>query len=159
MITKIYRPTVVTLVALATTIAAIAGTAGYILGRAPMLGQFVPVHFTDQGVPDRWLPISLTLVLLPVWIQLVLAAVFGSIGTLLLYRVPRADDVPDLACRFVENADGAGPFGAKGAGEGSLIPVSPAVANALARLTGVRLRELPLTPERVWRALRGRGPG
>src|SRR5207244_4494964 len=58
-------------------------------------------------------------------------------GTLLLYRVPRADDVPDLACRFVENADGAGPFGAKGAGEGSLILVSPAVANALARLTGV----------------------
>ena len=78
-------------------------------------------------------------------------------GTLLLYRVPRADDVPDLACRFVENADGAGPFGAKGAGEGSLVPVSPAVANALARLTGVRLRELPLTPERVWRALRARG--
>jgi CO/xanthine dehydrogenase Mo-binding subunit len=45
---------------------------------------------------------------------------------------------------------------AKGAGEGSLIPVSPAVGNALARLTGVRLRELPLTPERVWRALRAR---
>jgi CO/xanthine dehydrogenase Mo-binding subunit len=77
-------------------------------------------------------------------------------GTLLLYRVPRADDVPALECRFVENADGAGPFGAKGAGEGSLVPVSPAVANALARLTGVRLRDLPLTPERVWRALRAR---
>jgi CO/xanthine dehydrogenase Mo-binding subunit len=80
-------------------------------------------------------------------------------GTLLAYRVPRADDAPaELECRFVENADGAGPFGAKGAGEGSLIPVSPAVANALARLTGVRLRELPLTPERVWRALRARSP-
>jgi CO/xanthine dehydrogenase Mo-binding subunit len=78
-------------------------------------------------------------------------------GTLLLYRVPRADDVPAvLECRFVENADGSGPFGAKGAGEGSLVPVSPAVANALSRLTGVRLRELPLTPERVWRALRAR---
>jgi CO/xanthine dehydrogenase Mo-binding subunit len=78
-------------------------------------------------------------------------------GTLLIYRVPRADDVPAaLECRFVENADGSGPFGAKGAGEGSLIPVSPAVSNALARLTGVRLRELPLTPERVWRALRAR---
>src|SRR5207247_8032987 len=64
-------------------------------------------------------------------------------GTLLVYRVPRAEDVPDIACRFVENADGCGPFGAKGAGEGSLIPVSPAIANALARLTGVRLRELP----------------
>jgi len=80
-------------------------------------------------------------------------------GTLLVYRVPRADDAPaELECRFVENADGSGPFGAKGAGEGSLIPVSPAVANALARLTGVRLRDLPLTPERVWRALRARSP-
>src|SRR5439155_14902485 len=81
-------------------------------------------------------------------------------GTLVDYRVPRAGDAPArLACRFVENGDGPGPFGAKGAGEGSLVPVSPAVGNALARLTGVRLRELPLTPERVWRALRSRPRG
>ena len=78
-------------------------------------------------------------------------------GNLVDYRVARAEDVPGrLGCQFVENADGAGPFGAKGAGEGSLVPVSPAVGNALARLTGLRLRELPLTPERVWRALRSR---
>jgi CO/xanthine dehydrogenase Mo-binding subunit/aerobic-type carbon monoxide dehydrogenase small subunit (CoxS/CutS family) len=78
-------------------------------------------------------------------------------GSLLDYRVPRADDAPArLRCRFVENADGPGPFGAKGAGEGSLVPVSPAVGNALARLTGLRFRDLPLTPERVWRALRQR---
>jgi CO/xanthine dehydrogenase Mo-binding subunit/aerobic-type carbon monoxide dehydrogenase small subunit (CoxS/CutS family) len=78
-------------------------------------------------------------------------------GSLLDYRVPRADDAPPrLRCRFVENADGPGPFGAKGAGEGSLVPVSPAVGNALARLTGLRFRDLPLTPERVWRALRQR---
>jgi CO/xanthine dehydrogenase Mo-binding subunit len=78
-------------------------------------------------------------------------------GTLLDYRVPRADDMPArMACGFVENADGPGPFGAKGAGEGSLVPVSPAVGNALACLTGLRFRELPLTPERVWRALRER---
>ena len=75
------------------------------------------------------------------------------------YRVPRAEDLPPaLECHFVENADGAGPFGAKGAGEGSLVPVSPAIGNALTRLTGVRLRELPLTPERVWRALRAGRP-
>ena len=77
-------------------------------------------------------------------------------GNLADYRVPRAGDLPArLSCQFVENADGAGPFGAKGAGEGSLVPVSPAVASALARLTGVRFTDLPLTPERVWRALRG----
>jgi len=73
------------------------------------------------------------------------------------YRVPRAGDLPPhLETLFVENGDGAGPFGAKGVGEGGLIPVSPAVGNALARLTGVRMRELPMTPERVWRALRAR---
>jgi CO/xanthine dehydrogenase Mo-binding subunit/aerobic-type carbon monoxide dehydrogenase small subunit (CoxS/CutS family) len=80
-------------------------------------------------------------------------------ANLVSYRVPRAEDVPPrLESLFVENGDGAGPFGAKGVGEGSLIPVSPAIANALARLTGVRLHELPLTPERVWRALRDRRP-
>jgi CO/xanthine dehydrogenase Mo-binding subunit len=78
-------------------------------------------------------------------------------GDLLGYRVPRASDVPArLVTEFVENGDGPGPFGAKGVGEGGLIPVSPAVGNALARLTGIRMRELPLTPERVWRALRER---
>ena len=80
-------------------------------------------------------------------------------GSLLDYRIPRAHDAPlRLRCRFVENADGPGPFGAKGAGEGSLVPVSPAVGNALARLTGIRFRDLPLTPERVWRALRQHDP-
>jgi len=80
-------------------------------------------------------------------------------GNLADYRVPRAGDLPArLACHFVENADGAGPFGAKGAGEGSLIPVSPAVANALAHLTGIRITDLPLTPERVWRALHTSDP-
>jgi CO/xanthine dehydrogenase Mo-binding subunit len=78
-------------------------------------------------------------------------------GNLVDYRVPRAEDLPNrIRCLFVENGDGAGPFGAKGAGEGSIIPVSPAIGNALTRLTGVRFHELPLTPERVWRGLRAR---
>ena len=86
MTRKIYRPTVLTLLGVALTIAAIAGTAGFILGRVAVLGPFVPVRFTVQGVPDRWLPVSFGLVMLPVWIQLTLAAVFGSIATLLLHR-------------------------------------------------------------------------
>jgi CO/xanthine dehydrogenase Mo-binding subunit len=46
------------------------------------------------------------------------------------------------------------PFGAKGVGESSTMPLSPAIANALDDAVGVRLTELPLTPEAVFRALR-----
>ncbi|MDP3766654.1 MAG: molybdopterin-dependent oxidoreductase, partial [Dehalococcoidia bacterium] len=79
------------------------------------------------------------------------------------YRVPLFTDLPeDFTAILVENGDGPGPYGAKGMGEGGIVGVSPAVANALARATGVRVRDLPLTPERVWRALRekpgGEGP-
>jgi uncharacterized membrane protein len=88
---KIYRPTVLTLLGAAATIAVIAGTAGFILGRAPLLGQFIPVRFDVTGAPDRWVASSYSLILLPVWIQLTLAVVFGTIGSLLLYRTnPRA---------------------------------------------------------------------
>src|SRR4051794_7387941 len=83
---KIYRPTVLTLLAVATTVAVISGTAGFILGRAPLLGQFIPVRFDSTGAPDRWVAFSYSVVLLPVWIQLALAVIFGTIGTLLLYR-------------------------------------------------------------------------
>jgi len=71
------------------------------------------------------------------------------------YRVPRFGDLPaHFASVLIENRDGPGPYGAKGMGESGIVSVAPAVGNALYRATGARVRELPLTPERVWRALR-----
>jgi CO/xanthine dehydrogenase Mo-binding subunit len=73
------------------------------------------------------------------------------------YRLPAFVDLPDeLRSILVEHGDGPGPFGAKGLGEGGTFCVAPAVGNAVARATGVRIHDLPLTPEKVWRALRGR---
>jgi uncharacterized membrane protein len=84
---------VLTLLGVATTIAVIAGTAGFIVGRAPLLGPFIPVRFDATGAPDRWVAFSYSLILLPVWIQLTLAVVFGAIGGLLLYRThPRSPE-------------------------------------------------------------------
>ena len=73
--------------------------------------------------------------------------------SLLEYRVPTTRDVPDeMTCVIVENADGPGPFGAKGCGEGGLAAVAGAIATALAD-AGVPMTALPLTPERVWRRI------
>ena len=73
------------------------------------------------------------------------------------YRVPTFSDVPDeFHTVLVENGDGPGPYGVRGMGEGGLLSVAPSVTNAIARATGVRIRDLPLTPERVWRALKQR---
>ena len=73
--------------------------------------------------------------------------------TLLDYRVPSFEDLPDeMTCVIVENGDGPGPYGAKGCGEGALAAVPAAIVNALAD-AGVPMSELPLTPERVWRRI------
>jgi CO/xanthine dehydrogenase Mo-binding subunit len=72
---------------------------------------------------------------------------------LLDYRVPRVADLPaSMRTIVVENGDGPGPYGAKGCGEGALAAVPAAIACAVAD-AGVRVNELPLTPERVWRAI------
>jgi CO/xanthine dehydrogenase Mo-binding subunit len=72
------------------------------------------------------------------------------------YRIPLAKDVPPVEVFLVEQADPYGPFGAKGIGEISTNGTAPAIANAIAHATGVRLYQLPMTPERVWRALQNR---
>jgi CO/xanthine dehydrogenase Mo-binding subunit len=62
----------------------------------------------------------------------------------------------ELSTLMVENGDGPGPYGAKGAGESGILAISPAVAAAVRDVAGVVIRELPLTPERVWHALQER---
>ncbi|TMB53003.1 MAG: xanthine dehydrogenase family protein [Chloroflexi bacterium] len=70
------------------------------------------------------------------------------------YRIPTSMDLPmRMESDAIENADGPGPYGAKGMSEGALLPVAPAVAAAVCDATGVAVRELPLSPERVWKAL------
>jgi CO/xanthine dehydrogenase Mo-binding subunit len=71
------------------------------------------------------------------------------------YRIPTSMDLPlRMESDAIENADGPGPYGAKGMSEGALLPVAPAVAAAVRDATGVSIRDLPLSPERVWRALK-----
>jgi CO/xanthine dehydrogenase Mo-binding subunit len=70
------------------------------------------------------------------------------------YKIPGIHDVPPMLNETVENTQSNGPFGAKGAGEVGTFGVSPAIANAIEDAVGVRLTELPLTPEAVLRAIR-----
>jgi CO/xanthine dehydrogenase Mo-binding subunit len=73
------------------------------------------------------------------------------------YRIPTSMDLPlEMLSATIENGDGPGPYGSKGMSEGALLCVAPAVAAAVQQATGAVIRDLPLTPERVWRALRER---
>ncbi|GAY11488.1 xanthine dehydrogenase family protein molybdopterin-binding subunit [Pseudonocardia sp. N23] len=75
-------------------------------------------------------------------------------GTLLDYQLPSIHDVPDKVTPIiVENPHRTGPFGAKGVGETTIIPLAPAIANAVRDAIGIRLTRLPLTSERILDAL------
>ncbi|MDP2937003.1 MAG: molybdopterin-dependent oxidoreductase, partial [Dehalococcoidia bacterium] len=76
--------------------------------------------------------------------------------TLKDYRMPTAVDIPNIEPHIVESQDHEGPFGAKSAGELPLVPVAGAVANAIYDAVGVRITDLPITPEKVLRALKAR---
>ncbi|MBD2843733.1 xanthine dehydrogenase family protein molybdopterin-binding subunit [Paenibacillus sp. IB182496] len=69
------------------------------------------------------------------------------------YRMPGARDIPNIEIAFLEGEDPNGPLGAKSLGEVALDPVPGAIANAIAHATGKRGYELPLSAERVWRAI------
>lgn len=75
-------------------------------------------------------------------------------GSFLDYAIPTAERVPEIETLIVEVPAPDGPFGAKGIGEAPVVGAPAAVANAVAAAAGTRLYELPMTPPRVWKALR-----
>lgn len=80
-------------------------------------------------------------------------------GRLGPYWIFRSDDVPPMEVFLVQTVEPTGPFGAKAVGEIPIDGVAPAVRNAVADATGVAINSIPLTPERVWRALHGHRGG
>jgi len=73
------------------------------------------------------------------------------------YLIPTIKDAPEIEVIPVGEAEETGPFGAKGVGEIGLVPIAPAITNAIYDATGVRLFEIPATPERVYQALKKGG--
>ena len=70
------------------------------------------------------------------------------------YKIPTALDMPRLDSIIIESNEPNGPYGAKEVGEGAIMPVIPCLLNAIYDATGVRIEELPITPERIMAALR-----
>ena len=81
------------------------------------------------------------------------------VPSMLEYKSPTTFETPEMHVFLVETLDPEGPFGAKEVGQGPLLPVIPAVANAVYDAVGVRIDETPITPEKVLRALEARAEG
>ena len=76
--------------------------------------------------------------------------------TLLDYRMPTALDIPMIDPVIVEKANPGHPFGVRGAGEANIVPALAALANAIHKATGVRFRELPMSPGVVLKGIQGK---
>ncbi len=84
--------------------------------------------------------------------------VYGRTGhlqnaNLLEYKIPSVHEMPHVEPIIIESCDPEGPFGAKEAGEGPLLPILPAVVNAVYDAIGIRYRDLPLTPDVVYEGI------
>jgi 4-hydroxybenzoyl-CoA reductase subunit alpha len=86
-------------------------------------------------------------------------ALVHKFPSMLEYKSPTTLDMPEVFTELVENPDPRGPFGAKEVGQGPLLPVMPAVANAVYDAIGVRIDEVPITPEKILRALDAKAAG
>jgi CO/xanthine dehydrogenase Mo-binding subunit len=82
-----------------------------------------------------------------------------KIPSMLDYKSPTTLEMCDVETYLIEDPDPNGPFGAKEAGQGPLLPVPPAIANAVYDAVGVRVDEVPITPEKVLQALKRKEKG
>ncbi len=82
-----------------------------------------------------------------------------KIPSMLDYKSPTTLDMCEVVTYLIEDPDREGPFGAKEVGQGPLLPVPPAVANAVYDAVGVRIDEVPITPEKVLKAIKDRDKG
>src|SRR5712672_2220984 len=79
--------------------------------------------------------------------------------SMLEYKSPTTMEMCDVITYLIEDQDSNGPFGAKEAGQGPQLPVAPAIANAIYDAVGVRIDEVPITPEKVLKALKDKSRG
>jgi 4-hydroxybenzoyl-CoA reductase alpha subunit len=80
-------------------------------------------------------------------------ALVHKFPSILEYKSPTSLDMPEVVTELIEEPDPHGPFGAKEVGQGPLLPIMPAVANAVYDSAGVRIDEVPITPEKILKAL------
>ncbi|HXJ17243.1 MAG TPA: molybdopterin cofactor-binding domain-containing protein [Candidatus Polarisedimenticolia bacterium] len=80
-------------------------------------------------------------------------ALVHKFPSILEYKSPTSLDMPEIVTEFMEEPDPQGPFGAKEVGQGPLLPIMPALANAVYDAVGVRIDEVPITPEKILKAL------
>jgi 4-hydroxybenzoyl-CoA reductase subunit alpha len=87
------------------------------------------------------------------------SALVHKFPSLLEYKSPTFLEMPDVHTDLIESMDPAGPFGAKEVGQGPLLPIMPALANAVYDAVGVRIDEIPVTPEKILKALQLKAAG
>jgi 4-hydroxybenzoyl-CoA reductase subunit alpha len=86
-------------------------------------------------------------------------ALVHKFPSMLEYKSPTSLDMPEIFTDLIEHPDPAGPFGAKEVGQGPLLPIMPALANAVYDAVGVRVDQIPVTPEKIMRALQAKAAG
>jgi 4-hydroxybenzoyl-CoA reductase subunit alpha len=86
-------------------------------------------------------------------------ALVHKFPSILEYKSPTSLDMPEIFTELIEHPDPNGPFGAKEVGQGPLLPIMPAVANAVFDAVGVRVDEVPITPEKILKALQAKAAG